>query len=269
VPVTRDVGAMRSTTLPVSVNGRELWLSFVAVESAEGVVYAFRDLTGERRLDEEKRDFLATVSHDLRKPMTPVYAAAQTLLRTDVELSTELRGELLQLIAEQTERLSRMLDDLLLASSLDHHRVPISTERVDVAVLLRRTLEMLASPDTEITAPAQAHVLGDRDRIQQIFDNLLDNAFKYGLPPVVVTVAPAGDAFAIAVGDAGGGIPREEQERIFERFYRVDPRQARAPSGTGLGLYIARELAERMSGTLEVRSASRSGTEFVLTLPRP
>jgi PAS domain-containing protein len=91
IPIASDVGAARSTTLPVSIKDRELWLSFVAVQSTEGVVYAFRDLTSERQFDEEKRDFVATISHELRTPMTGVYGAAQTLLRTDVDLSAEQR----------------------------------------------------------------------------------------------------------------------------------------------------------------------------------
>jgi signal transduction histidine kinase len=110
-------------------------------------------------------------------------------------------------------------------------------------------------------------VLGDPDRIQQILVNLFDNAFKYGRPPVSVTVGLAGETLAVTVRDAGPGIPSDEQERIFERFYRSDPKQARAPGGTGLGLYIARELAERMGGSLEVLSVPSGGAEFVLSLP--
>jgi signal transduction histidine kinase len=266
VPIATDVGATRSTTLPVSVNDRELWLSFVAVESSEGVVYAFRDLTSERRFDEEKRDFVATISHELRTPMTGVYGAAQTLLRTDVELSATQRFDLLRLIAVQAERLSQIVDDLLLATSLDHHRLQISHEQVDVAQLVQRTLEVMARTDVEMTMSDAPLVLGDPDRIQQILVNLLDNAFKYGRPPVSVSVAVAGDALAVTVRDAGPGIPSDEQERIFERFYRSDPKQARAPGGTGLGLYIARELAERMGGRLEALSVPGGGAEFVLTL---
>lgn len=269
VSIAHDVGATRSMTLPVLVNGRELWLSFVAVESAEGVVYAFRDLTGERQFDEEKRDFVATISHELRTPMTGVYGAAQTLLRTDIELSAAQRRELLQLISVQGERLSQIIDDLLLATSLDHRQVQVSAERVDAAELVRRTLELVARPDVEMIASDEPYVLGDPDRIEQILVNLLDNAFKYGRPPVTITVSPAGHAVAIAVRDAGPGIPREEQERIFEKFYRSDPKLTRTPSGTGLGLYIARELAERMGGMLDVRSTPGRGTTLVLTLPRP
>jgi signal transduction histidine kinase len=201
--------------------------------------------------------------------MTGVYGAAQTLLRTDIELSVAQRGELLRLIVGQAERLSQIVDDLLLATSLDHHRLQLSQERVDVAEVVQWTLEVLARPDVELAAPDQSFVLGDRDRIQQILVNLFDNAFKYGQPPVTVSVEPAGDAVEVTVRDAGVGIPREEQERIFERFYRSDPKLTRAPSGTGLGLYIARELAVRMGGTLYVHSARGSGTAFVLTLPRP
>jgi signal transduction histidine kinase len=252
----------------VSVNERELWLSFVAVESPDGVVYAFRDLTGERRFDEEKRDFVATISHELRTPMAGVYGAAQTLLRTDVELSVDQRSELIRLIAVQAERLSQIINDLLLATSLDHRQLQISRERVDVAELVRRTPEAVAQSEVTTSVPARTFVLGDGDRIQQILVNLLDNAFKYGRPPVTVEVAPVGDALAIGVRDSGPGIPREERERIFEKFYRSDPQLRRAPGGTGLGLYIARELAERMNGTLECSSAFGGGAAFVLTLPR-
>lgn len=266
VPIAREVGAATTATLPVSVYERELWLSFVAVESAEGVVYAFRDLTSERLLDEEKRDFVATISHELRTPMTGVYGAAQTLLRTDIELAASQHRALLELIASQAERLSQIVDDLLLATSIDHDRLRISREPVDIGELVRRTLEVLEGPDVEVDVPGQPYVVGDRDRIQQILVNLLDNAFKYGQPPVRIVVTPARDAQEIVVSDVGAGIPREERERIFEKFYRSDPTLSRAPGGTGLGLYIARELAERMGGMLEVRSAH--GTDFVLTLPR-
>ncbi len=269
VPIAREVGASSSMTLPVSVGDRELWLSFVAVESAEGVVYAFRDLTAERQLDEEKRDFVATISHELRTPMTGVYGAAQTLLRTDIEWSASQRLDLLQLIASQAERLSQIVDDLLLATNIDHDRIQISHEPVEVGELVRQTVELLEGPDVEIEAPDLSYVLGDRDRIQQIVVNLLDNASKYGRPPVRLVVASAGDVLELSVRDSGTGIPREQQERIFEKFYRSDPELARAPSGTGLGLYIARALAERMGGTLDLRSVSGSGAEFVLTLPRP
>jgi two-component system phosphate regulon sensor histidine kinase PhoR len=267
IPIAREVGAIRSTTLPVSVNDRELWLSFVAVEGAEEVVYAFRDLTAERQFDDEKRDFVATVSHELRTPMAGVYGAAQTLLRTDVDLDVEQRTELLQLIAVQAERLSQIINDLLLATSLDHRQLQVSHERVDVYELLQRTLDAIGHREVEMRVPHRPYVLGDPDRIQQILVNLFDNASKYGHPPVKADVTPAGEAIAIAVSDSGPGIPREEQQRIFEKFYRSDPNLTSAPGGTGLGLYIARELAERMGGTLEVRSGADLGTTFILTLP--
>ena len=268
VPIARDVGATRSMTLPVSVDGRELWLSFVAVESAEGVVYAFRDLTAERQLDEEKRDFVATISHELRTPMTGVLGAAQTLLRTDIEWSESQRRDLLQLIAGQAERLSQIVDDLLLATNIDRGRIQISQEPVEVGDVVRQTLELLEGAQVEVEAPELSYVLGDPDRIQQIVVNLLDNALKYGRPPVKLLVASEGEVTELSVRDSGAGIPREQQERIFEKFYRSDPGLARAPSGTGLGLYIARALAERMSGTLDVRSVPDGGAEFVLALPR-
>jgi len=274
IPVADEAAAARSVTLPVELDGRDLWLSFVAVQSADGLVYAFRDLTSERRLDDEKRDFIATISHELRTPMAAVYGAAQTLLRSDIQLRPEQARELLEMIATQASRLSQVTEEVLLTTRLDRGDVRVEQEPVDV-VELTRAMVLTMTPqlpeslviDLEIE-PDVPRASGDRDRIQQVLLNLIDNAVKYGSGPVGVRVEGASGVVRIAVADSGPGIPQQEQQSIFEKFYRSDPQLTRAPGGTGLGLYIARELAKRMGGRLDVRSQPGAGATFVFELPR-
>jgi PAS domain S-box-containing protein len=273
VSITEDDSVPRVSRVPVEVGGRELWLSFVAVGRPEGVVYAFRDLTAERELEQAKSDFIATVSHELRTPMTAVYGAARTLLRPDVDLSDEQRSELLEMIATQSERLAQITEEVLLASRLDRGEVAVEQDRVDVAELARRTVETMQphiSVAVTLAAPGEAFATGDRDRIEQILINLLDNAAKYSPTGggITVSVSETAEHIELAVTDEGVGIAPAEQEAIFEKFYRVDPHLSQTPGGTGLGLYISRELAQRMGGEIAVESQPGSGSTFVLELPR-
>lgn len=274
VPVAADGATARSVTLPVGVSGNDLWLSFVAVRSSDGVVYAFRDLTSERRLDDEKSDFITSISHELRTPMAAVYGAALTLLRREDELAPEQSRQLVEIIASQAARLSHVTDELLLARQLDRADFPVGHDLVDVVELTHATVDTmrqhLASPaalDVEV-AGAVEPATGDRDRIQQVLVNLLDNAFKYGADPVRVRVEGTPGTVRVSVADSGEGIVPAEHERIFEKFYRADPQLSRAPSGTGLGLYISRELVRRMGGQLHVRSHPGAGATFIVDLPR-
>jgi PAS domain S-box-containing protein len=273
VPVTEDDSVPRIARVPVEVGGRELWLSFVAVGRPEGVVYAFRDLTAERELEQAKNDFIATVSHELRTPMTAVYGAARTLLRPEVDLSPEQRSELLDMIATQSERLAQITEEVLLASRLDRGEVAVEHDRVDIARLARGTVEamrpQLGVPVT-VDAPGEAFATGDRDRIEQILINLLDNAARYSPSGGKITVSVSEDAghVRLAVADEGVGIAPSEQQAIFEKFYRVDPHLTETPGGTGLGLYICRELARRMDGEVTVESEPGRGSTFVVELWR-
>jgi PAS domain S-box-containing protein len=272
IPVAEGAGAPDAVTLPVEIGGRDLWLSFVAVRGADGIVYAFRDLTGEQRLEEEKSDFVATISHELRTPMAAVYGAAETLLRREGELNHDQRRQLVQMIAAQAARLSVITEEVLLTNRLDRGELPVEREPVDVADVVRRTIEAMEaqlSEPVEVQIPPQlAPATGDADRIQQVMVNLLDNAVKYGAAPVRVRVESANGLVRISVVDSGPGITLADQERIFDKFYRADPQHTRAPSGSGLGLYISRELVRRMGGRLGVRSEPGHGATFVVELPR-
>ena len=272
IPVAGGEATPRSVTLPVELGGAELWLSFVAVRSLRGIVYAFRDLTTERRLEEAKSDFVATISHELRTPMTSVLGASMTLLREDVELDEERRRQLLALIGAEATRLSQITEDVLLASRLDRDDVSVERDPIDAGEVVQTTVEAVRARVSDVSieiGSANGAALGDRDRVEQVLINLIDNAIKYGRREgrVVVSTEPLGDVVRIAVSDDGNGIQPSEQEAIFEKFYRVDPEQRHSPSGTGLGLYISRELVRRMGGRIGVDSRPGEGSTFFFELP--
>jgi PAS domain S-box-containing protein len=277
IPVSESSEPARPVTLPVEVEGRELWLSFVAVRTESGgVVYTFRDLTVERELEEAKSDFIATVSHELRTPMTAVLGAAKTLLRDDIALSPERRQQLLEMIGAQGTRLTQITEEVLLANRLDRGDVRIDSEPVDLAQLVAEAVETMRQqlPDS-VSLIASTHsngnaALGDPNRIEQVLVNLIDNAFKYSPDggSVEVRTAPSDLGVRVEVSDQGMGIAPGEHEAVFEKFYRADPRHRAVPSGTGLGLYICRELVRRMGGTIGVRSQVGQGSIFYFELPR-
>jgi PAS domain S-box-containing protein len=262
------------TTVPVEIRDRELWLSIAGVRSEEGTVYAFRDRTEEQRLEELKADFIATVSHELRTPIAAVYGAAQTLERGDIDFTDDLRSRLLSIIFDQSERLAHLVDNILLTSQVEADRLALASEQVNVSDVARRVIEAarMHAPDEvsiELIAPAAiAPVSTDRDKLRQVLANLVGNAVKYsqGTGRVEVRLEPSRDHVRIAVGDEGVGIPHAEQERVFEKFHRLAG-TTRAVSGTGLGLYICRELVRRMGGRIWIESSEGIGSTFFVELP--
>jgi two-component system phosphate regulon sensor histidine kinase PhoR len=277
IPVSTGTESPRPVTLPVEVDGHELWLSFVAVRAPGGVVYTFRDLTVERGLEAAKSDFIATVSHELRTPMTAVLGAAKTLLRDDIALSPERRHQLLEMIGAQGMRLAQITEEVLLANRLDRGDLRIDRERVDLGELVRHAVAAMSEQLPESVSlrastdgNGGASALGDRHRIEQVLMNLIDNAVKYSPEggEVVVRTAPSASAVRVEVEDEGVGIPQAEQESVFEKFYRADPQHRAVPGGTGLGLYICRELVRRMGGTIGVSSRPGQGSIFFFELPR-
>ena len=262
------------TTVPVEIGDRELWLSIAGVRFAEGTVYAFRDRTEEQRLEDLKADFIAIVSHELRTPIASVYGAAQTLERQDIAFTDDQRSRLLSVISDQSERLAHLIDNVLLTSQVDADRLWLTREQVDVSEVARRVIEAARThaPDEVsielIAPPAPAPVSTDRDKLRQVLANLVGNAVKYsqGTGRVELRIEPARDHIRISVRDEGIGIPHAEQERVFEKFHRLAG-TTRAVSGTGLGLYICRELVRRMGGRIWVESSEGIGSTFFVQLP--
>jgi two-component system, OmpR family, phosphate regulon sensor histidine kinase PhoR len=279
VPIAREPGPviLEAKTLPLEIEGRELWISVSGVRFEDGVVYAFRNLTEERALDELKSDFVATVSHELRTPLAAIYGCARTLLRPDLELAERDRARLLEVVAQESERLTRIVGDILLASQIDAGRLRLKDQEFDVITLVRAVIEEIEASLTgaegitlELVAPeSPTLVSGDEDRLRQVLLNLVDNAVRYSPDGgrVEIQVEPRASGVRIAVCDEGLGISHGEQKRIFSKFYRVDPQQTGGVRGTGLGLYICRELVRRMEGRVSVSSQEGKGSTFVVDLP--
>jgi PAS domain S-box-containing protein len=275
VPVERAAVASRAETLPVEVGGRELWLSFSAVEFSDGIVYAFRDLTAERVVDALKDEFVATMSHEVRTPLAAIYGASMTLGRDDLELTADSRHRLLDVIANESERLARIVNEILLANHIDSGRLRLTSERVEPATIAHEVADSARSyaPETvriDVSASNDLPSLPtDADRLRQVLANLVENAIKYspdgGL--VEVSIEALDDRVRFAVRDEGLGIPPSEHERIFTKFYRLDPDLTRGVGGTGLGLYICRELVRRMEGRIWVAARSTGGSTFFVDLP--
>ncbi len=265
----------RGQTLPVEVDGRELWLSLTASEFPLGTVYAFRDLTDERALERLKSDFVSTVSHELRTPLAAIYGAAMTLQRTDVLLSDEQREGMLTVVAGESERLARIVNDILYASRLDSDAVDLAIDRVDareVAALVVAAARVHLPPRIELSLHAPdglPPVSADADKVRQVLVNLVENAIKYSPEggPVDVSLEAVRDRLRFSVADRGLGIPAAEHHRIFEKFYRLDPNLTRGVGGTGLGLYISREIVRRMDGRIWVESEPGVGSTFYVELP--
>ncbi|HKT43690.1 MAG TPA: ATP-binding protein [Gaiellaceae bacterium] len=265
----------RSVTVPIETAAGDRWVAVTGVAFDEGVVYALRDVTDEQELERARSDFVATASHELRTPLAAVYGAARTLRRTDIELPAEQQEAFLDIIVSETERLTAIVSQILLAGQLEEGRVDVTTTATDLRPLVE---SVLAS--TRLRTPAhielrveqngdRAVALADEDKLRQVLVNLLDNAIKYSPDGGEVAVELAGGAgrVRLTVRDHGLGVPAGEQERIFEKFYRLDPALTRGVGGSGLGLFISRELVTRMGGSLTVRSQPGEGAAFVVDLP--
>ncbi|MBA3476548.1 MAG: PAS domain-containing protein, partial [Actinobacteria bacterium] len=276
IPVASKPGEpVRAETVPVVFGDRELWISGSGVGFEEGTVYAFRDLTEERALEELKAEFVATVSHELRTPLAAIYGSAQTIRRTDIVLDPEIQDQLLGVIASESDRLGTIVNDLLVAGRLDAGQLPVTVGSWDPVELAAAVVEAARTHlpeevEVELRAPKQVrNVVADPGQLRQVLVNLVDNAVKYspegGL--VALSVANGDNAIRFSVEDSGLGIPANEHRRIFEKFYRLDPDMTRGIGGSGLGLYICRELVRRMDGKIWVESKLGEGSTFVVELP--
>jgi PAS domain S-box-containing protein len=276
VPVAGASGPPAATTLPVEVDGEERWLLISGVGFDEGTVFAFQDVTEERALEQIRQDLVSTVSHELRTPLAAIYGSALTLAREDLELEETMRRKLLGIIVEESTRLADIVNDLLLASQLDSGRLDMHVEPCDAHALAASVLDAARTHLPEgmrvsLDAGPQdvPRVVADEGQLRQVLTNLVENAVKYspGGGDVQVRLEPAGKYVRFTVADEGLGIPPAEQSRIFEKFYRVDPDMTGGIGGTGLGLYISRELVRRVHGRIWVEPADGRGSVFHVEIP--
>ena len=224
-----------------------------------------------RRLSALRADFVSLVSHELRSPMSAVIGAARTLQGRWRELTPEQRESFLALIGDETSRLARLIDDVLDTSRIEAGTFSFTFSDVDLGELLRDVIAAaeFAQDEVELTADVGAlpRVRGDRERLRQVIQNLVDNAVKYSSAGGRVRVSATADDghVLIDVADQGPGIPPEDRELIFQKFGRSS--SGTAKPGSGLGLFIARSIAEAHGGTLGVDSVPARGSVFRLDLP--
>lgn len=256
-----------------------------AARERASVMIALYDLTGVKQSERMRADFVANVSHELRTPLTSLIGFIETL-RGPAREDPEAQDRFLKIMEEQSQRMSRLVDDLLSLSRIELQEHTAPSSRSDISEILRSvasTLELEAARRgmrVEIQADDLPPVLGERDELTQVFQNLLDNAVKYGEDNTVIRVAArrlakggAGErrlgraGLKISVHNEGEGIEREHIPRLTERFYRVDSRRSRRLGGTGLGLAIVKHIVNRHRGVLEVESRPNEGATFSVYLP--
>jgi signal transduction histidine kinase len=228
-----------------------------------------------RRLDQLKDDFVASVSHELRTPLTSIRGYLELVLDGDVAELTEEQLRYLSVVDRNAGRLLRVVDDLLFAAQVDAGKVALEPGLTDLGEVVREAVEaarpVAVEHDVELTfdADGPAELVGDRARLAQILDNLIANAIKFTPPggKVEVRTFLAGDSGVVEVTDTGIGISAEDQERLFQRFFRAEGAILGAIDGTGLGLAIVKAIVDAHGGDLAVESIAGRGTTFRIGLP--
>jgi two-component system phosphate regulon sensor histidine kinase PhoR len=222
-----------------------------------------------------RRDFVANVSHEFRTPLTAIQGFAETLLAGAID-DPQNRGRFLEIIVEHSRRLARLTEDLLMLSKMDADRLELETRRIAVGAFIEGCMET-AQPrakdkDLRLSvnqADKIPDIAGDRRRLTEVLQNLLDNAIQYTPAggQIMVSAEVDDSEVVFTVSDTGIGIPQTEQPRIFERFYRVDVARSREVGGTGLGLAIAKHLVEGHGGRIWMESEVGHGSQFHFSVP--
>ena len=240
-----------------------------------GALAMVEDITEMRRLEQARTDFAANVSHELKTPLTSIRGFVETLEAGAID-NPPMAHKFLRIIMLETERLTRLINDILSISKLESGQDEVAIERIRLDKVAYDVSDMLMIHAGEKQVTINAHVnekptyiMGNPDRVEQMLINLIENAIKYNKPGGSVTVQVfSNDQEAnVTISDTGIGIAEEHLPRMFERFYRVDKGRSRQMGGTGLGLAIVKHIVRSMNGEIEVHSKLGEGTEFLITLP--
>jgi len=262
--------------------GEEVWLSLSEavmrdpLGAVAGRIFAFRDISGDLMVEQVKSDFVAAVSHELRTPLTSIYGFAETLLRQDIPFGEEERRTFLGYIASESGRLTEIVDQLLNVARLDAGDLQVEIGRIDVGSVVSEVVETAEESGVmnghrfEVDLPAEPLAAeADPDKVKQVFNILVENALRYSPKGGTVTVGARrnADRVEVRIADEGIGIPASERERIFRKFYRAESAARDGAAGTGLGLFIAKELVSAMGGRIWVDSTEGEGSSFSFELP--
>ncbi|MBQ4354750.1 MAG: HAMP domain-containing protein [Clostridia bacterium] len=248
-----------------------------AKRPASGCVLIIHDVTSRYELDESRREFVANVSHELKTPLAAIKLTTETV-RSDPEMDEETREYFLDLVLSESDRMTRIVQDLLVLSRLDNNRTNWQIETFDIRQSVRHLCEVMRtdieSRHHKITLDLEEQlpdITADRQRIEQVILNIMSNAIKYtpdnGSITIRVAPNPSATAVQLQVTDNGVGIPKEDMAHLFERFYRVDKSRNLDTGGTGLGLAIARELLEAHGGKIAIDSTFGEGTDVRIEIP--
>ncbi|MDF2718960.1 MAG: histidine kinase, partial [Paenibacillus sp.] len=262
---------------------RILEVNLVPMKAVEdewlGMVIVLHDITAIRRLEKVRSEFVANVSHELKTPIAAVKGFAETLLAGAMN-DAETAKSFLQIIYDESERLNRLIGDILELSKVESKRIPLQFSPVHLSSFVGKTLDMMRSSadkkeiELEMQVDEELYMEADEDRLRQIMFNLLSNGINYtpdgGKVKIEVEEVPAEgevEKIRVVISDTGIGIPKKDLPRIFERFYRVDKARSRSSGGTGLGLSIVKHLVDLHKGTIRVESELGLGSRFILELP--
>ncbi len=249
----------------------------LVIHGACAVVVSMSDLTQARRLERTRADFIANASHELRTPLASVLGFIETL-QGPARDDAHARDRFLAIMRDQARRMARLIDDLLSLSRIEQSEHVRPRTPVDLVSLLHEMMESLQHSADEagavltFTAPDAAFVMGDRDELIRVAENLIENAIKYGATKdaparVDIAITREGAQTVLVVRDHGPGIAREHLPRLTERFYRVDAGASRAKGGTGLGLAIVKHIVVRHRGRLTIDSTPGEGASFRVAIP--
>lgn len=273
------VSSKEILTAQGEINDKSLLFNYVPFSSSKGnvgLIVVIKDITEREHLEFMRRQFVADVSHELRTPLTSIKSYVEALLNDGME-DEELSRKFLKVVEEETDRMVRMVKDLLIMTRLDYNKENWQLVEIDLQELVESVLTsiQLQAKDKgqQISLKYDFSVLnvkGDRDKLQQLFINLLANSIKYTQEggSIEVGLKQADDeSIEISISDNGIGIPKEDLPRVFDRFYRVDKARSREMGGTGLGLAIAKQIVERHCGTITIDSEEGKGTIVRVVLP--
>lgn len=239
-----------------------------------GRLLVMDDVTSEREIEKLKADFVAVMGHEFRTPLTLTKGFVKTLLRSGDKMTPEQRNEALMTIEAQTQRLERLVEDLLYVSQIEKSRPPLHLEVVNLVALCTQLVKEFRARESrrqiDLLAPSTLLVTIDRTKTEQIVFHLLDNACKYSdaTSPVSVSIGDRPGDAVVEVIDKGVGILSGDLEALFQRFHQVDATSTRVAGGTGVGLYICKAMVDAHGGRLDVSSVWGKGSTFSFTIPK-